>query len=472
MTLATLGVSDLEKKAIIAKDGDLGDYARVIHDWETEPYQDAWEEALNKEHKLLIVCPPDTFKSSTIQCWIEKEIGLNPDIRILWLMNAGEQSQARMIAVIETLEQNNVYREAFKVEPDYSNKWTHTSIYVKRNRKSSDPTLMGCGLNGPYQGLHFDRIIIDDPTDQDDVHSPVTMERQRAKVRGVIADRLVSGGRIVGILTRWGENDLVPTFKDMGYRLVIMPVVGDYPWGPTISNTRFTMPRVEQLRNDKTDPLFQLTYMCNPSAMSGGFIKYEHIRYWDNSTIPNHALQIFIGVDPAASLKTRADYSTIATVGLDVQTRNMYLLDMFCKRVTVPELELEIVKRAKGVAGLRAIGVETVAFQLSLVQYLKRNHKLPLVELPYRTRRQATNKVIGIDKDKASRAAFLDTLFTGGRFFIPKNLPMVEGISYETELVSVPSEEMHDDRMDSTVFAAAIADAMYSRLPKVSLKWW
>ncbi|KKK75825.1 hypothetical protein LCGC14_2869820, partial [marine sediment metagenome] len=169
-----------------------------------------------------------------------------------------------------------------------------------------------------YQGLHFNIIIIDDPTDQDDVKSPTTMVDQVEKIRGVISDRLMEkgnefyphDGRIVVILTRWGGNDLVPTFADMGFTIYEMPIVGPYPWGPTLSPTRFPMEKVERLHRTKGDILFSLTFMCNPQAVKGNVILRDHIAYWGASTdritdtlIPEHPMQFVMAVDPAASTK-------------------------------------------------------------------------------------------------------------------------------------------------------------------------
>lgn len=469
----------IEERAAAARDGDLEVFSKAVHNQELQPYQLAWEVGLDTENRIVIVCPPDTYKSTTVQNWVEKKIGHDPNSRTLWLMNAGEQAEKRVMAVMNTIEQNSVYKKAFPhVKPDKKAQWTKTTLYVERDRdidglSGADPTLMGCGLNGPYQGLHFDTIIIDDPTNQEDVRSPATMELQRAKIRGVILDRLVEAGRIVVILTRWGEQDLVPTFEELGFKIIVMPVVGDYPWGPTISETRFPMERVEKIHRDKGDVLFSLTYMGNAEAASGTAIARDHIRYWDRDMIPDAPLSIYIGVDPAASTKTWADPSAIATVGLDTKTRRIFLLDVFAERLQVPDLEARIVRHCRQTAGLRGVGVETVAFQLSLVQYLKRNHNLPLIELRYRTQRQAMHRVAAIDKDKVSRALYLDQLFISGRLFIPKGLPLFEGVPFETELVSIsPTNTRHDDRMDAVAFACSLADSAMRPSTKVRISAW
>ena len=462
-------LSEIEKLGLVARYGDVSEYSKATHDWETEPYQDAWAEALDTEDRVLIICPPDTYKSSTVQCWIEQKIGQDPNIRILWLMKAGSQAEARVMAVAETVESNSVYRAAFpNALPDKDAKWSKTMLYVKRTRHGPDPTLMGCGFNGPYQGLHFDVIVIDDPTNQEDVKSSATMERQRSKLRGVILDRLVDTGRIVAIMTRWGEDDLVPTFKDIGFRLVTMPVMGDYPWGPTISPKRFPLDRCYKLRHDKTDAIFDLTYMCNPLAMDGGIIRRSYLRYWDASTLPQSGCIALMAVDPAASKATWADPTCIGTALLKIKTRTLYITDLWTKRAFEDEVDKELKKRAKMTARLAQIGVETVGYQLTFLQRLRREGKLPVRELPYRQRRQSTHKAAGLDKDKTGRAFSVAQMFNAGRLYLSKDLAYFDGVSVESELCGFPFAK-HDDRLDVISFLCAMADTYSPNKMRVRL---
>lgn len=701
-----------------ARYGDLRAYAKAVHNIEIEQYQESWEQALDSFDRTIIVCPPDTYKTTTVRMWCEQKIGLNPNIRILWLQNAGDQAQKQVMTVQRTIDSNNIYRAAFSVEADPDAQWTKSVLFVRRDYTGAEPTLMGCGLNGPYQGLHFDIIIIDDPTNQEDVRSPTAMELQTSKLRGVIVDRLVEGGRIVGILTRWGEADLVPTFADMGFTIIEMPIAGDYPWGPTLSPKRFPPERIELIRRDKGDMLFALTFMCSTSGVSGNVIKREHIGYWDASTMPNQPLHWYLAIDPAASTKTTADYclgpdtrilypdfiwrrlsevsigdcvlapeeypedgrrklrkalvtgkaelvqpcyrivfedgrsvvssqlhrwlvkgmfdksgtgfhpewgggqlcwmptfdlkpgyqlrqlssmaweedrsyeagwlagfldgegwvqsahgrlgfaqkdgevadyalsvlksrgysvaehqsrpdglrlfqitsrqqamrllgtirpkrllakavdlvegrelpygrnghaegfgtiaaveyignqevvgletsestfiaeglashnSAIAIVGTDLKSRTLYLADMWARRVETPDLEVEVVRRCKRVNGLKGVGLETMGFQLSLLQYWKRKHNLPFKEIPYRSSREANKRTVALDRDKVGRAAYLDSLFASGRLLLPRGLPLVDGVSLETELCLVPYGK-HDDRMDALAMACVLAE--------------
>lgn len=464
-------VSEIQIRAQAAKHGSAREYSKAVHDLDIAEYQEAWNYALEHENRLVIICPPDTYKSTTIQHWIEKKIGEDHNIRILWLMNAGEQTQKRVMAIQETMEQNNVYKEAFGVVPNYDAGWTKTAFFVKRDRRSPDPTLMGCGFNGPYQGLHFDIIIIDDPTNQEDVQSPTTMERQRLKLRGVILDRLVADGRIVGIFTRWGEEDLLPTFKEIGFRVITMPIIGNYPWGPTLSNERFPMERCMQIRREKTDAIFDLTYMCNPRAVEGGIIKREYIQYWNPLNLPVSGTVTLMAVDPAASKNTWSDPWGIGIGVLELRSKRLYVTDLIRRKMYEHEAEALMMKLASGTSNLVAVGLETIGFQQNFFQKLKREKRLPVKELPYRSRKQQQSKALGLDKDKTGRAFFVAQSFNSGQILLPEkpdargvyhgtgpaDLPLADGVSVESELTAFPFGA-HDESIDVLAFLRAMAD--------------
>jgi hypothetical protein len=466
-------MTEFDARVIAARDGDLEAYAWAVHNRPVEPYQLWWADFLDTENHAALICPPDTFKSTTVQWTVEQDIGRDPEGSTLWLMNAKDQSEKRIDSIAQTIEHNAVWCAAFpNVRPDPSRGWNKSELYVTRRGVRPDPTLMGTGFLGAYQGFHFKRGVIDDPSDQDDVRSPAIMNAQRDRLRGVLKDRIESGGFINAIFTRWGETDLLPTFLDMGFSAIQMPILADYPWGPSLSPTRFPPERIEELRVMSGESMFNLTYMCDTSALSGSLIQRGHLRYWDSAMIPDVSMPLFMAVDPAASEKTSADRRAIATVGYDYKTRRLFLLDLWQGRPAVPDFRKEIRRRYHDTAGVVAIGVETIAFQLSLMQDLKREDSLPLTELPYRSRRTVQSKALGVDRDKTSRALYLDSLFTSGRLYLPHGLPTWDGVSLETELLNYGrvDNRHHDDGPDVIAFACALAEATVARGGSVNMQ--
>ncbi|KKL74623.1 hypothetical protein LCGC14_2063030, partial [marine sediment metagenome] len=122
----------------------------------------------------------------------------------------------------------------------------------------------------------------------------------------------------------------------------------------------------------------------------------------------------------------------------------------------------KIVQIAKRTAGLRTVALETVGFQLSLLQGMRRRYHLPFKEIPYRTKKNVQTKVLGMDRDKTGRALYLDALFASGKLFIRKDHPLLDGVSLEDELCSFSPTDSHrnDDRMDAFTIACVMAESL------------
>lgn len=95
------------------------------------------------------------------------------------------------------------------------------------------------------------------------------------------------------------------------------------------------------------------------------------------------------------------------------------------------------------------IGVESVAFQLSLFQKLKRRG------LPVRELSKKEDALIRIDGDKTARAYNATPLMADQRFWIPSYSPWLG--EYRKQLLLFPNAA-HDDCVDGTTYAIPIAE--------------
>jgi hypothetical protein len=135
------------------------------------------------------------------------------------------------------------------------------------------------------------------------------------------------------------------------------------------------------------------------------------------------------------------------------------------------EAEQLLMRMASGTSNLVAVGLETIGFQMNFFQKLKREKRLPVRELPYRTKRQQQSKALGLDKDKTGRAFFVAQSFNAGQIYLPEkadargmyhgtgpaDLPLMDGVSVESELTAFPFGA-HDEVVDVLAFLRAMAD--------------
>ena len=262
-------------------------YCLYVHGWRMEPHHIEWAQHLIAGERVCIVAPPETGKSRLLKHWCEWAIGLRRDRAIMIIGNTVTQAKKTTGAVADVIMSSEKFRNVFP-ECVPTEKWARHEFTVDRHglpmEFRSEPTLAAFGIDGAYQGTHVDDLIIDDPTDQKDVNSPPTMLMQREQCTGVLYDRLKEGGNLFGILTRWADDDLVPTLEQIGVTPMTYPAWKDretpYEWdtGPWTAEHPVSLlfaqwadwARLESLRLKKGEDFFRLTFMCQTEGAVRG----------------------------------------------------------------------------------------------------------------------------------------------------------------------------------------------------------
>lgn len=413
---------------------DFGMYCSYVHGRPLYRHQQEWAKELTKERaRTLIVAPPESFKSSTMRMYLEWCIGNNPDETCLLLMNTASQAQKQVAAISETLENNPKYRSVFPwIQPNPKRGWSHEVLFVRRKNESlPDPTLYGTGIDGPYQGAHVGIISVDDPTDQQDVRSEATMGSQRDRLHGVLMDRLNEGGSIYAILTRWGEADLVRDFQDMGFHTIINPIEGNYPWGRLLCPEEFGDDRLRDIRQAKGGQMYQLTYMCDPSASEGAVLKRE---WWRMYNVAPELTQVIHSWDLSTGKSELSDYSAYLSVG--VAQDGYYILDAGRWRLGADSLMTKMkLLFEQSAPRARYLIVEDAGTSIPIVQLLQSRTTLPLVLVKPGTR------------DTVARVqGRVQALIEAGRVWLPAAAPWLNDFLDET--ASLPGGA-HDDWVDA-----------------------
>lgn len=426
---------------------DFPTYCEFVHGRPLYAHQKAWGDALQEPNaRTLIVAPPGTLKSTTLSYFIEWCIGRDHDDTTLHLMNTATQAMRQVMAIADTIEHNPRYKLVFPdVIPDKARGWSHDTLFVKRSDTNNPyATVYGTGIDGPYQGVHVKRIIVDDPTDQQDVRSQVTMEQQRERVRGVMIDRLNPGGSIFGILTRWAESDLVRDFSEMGFEVLQFPIEGRYPWGRLLFPEFFSDDVIQKLRTTKdqggggvSTGLYMLTYMCDPGAASGSMVRREWWQYYGELppiSAPIHSWDLSIG-------KKGGDFSAFGAWG--VAENGYYLFDAGHWRLTADE-RIEKMTTLAVRDRPSAILVEDVSVSMDVIHYLQNHTKLPIVPVKP-----------GM-ADKVARLQAYVHMIEAKRVWLPAHATWVQ--EYVDEMASFPGGQF-DDQVDQTSQALKYLDS-------------
>jgi len=211
------------------------------------------------------------------------------------------------------------------------------------------------GVGGAVAGRGADLLLVDDPHNEQDIINGNfdTFEKAYQWFTFGARTRLMSGGRIAVIHTRWHQDDLIGQLVRDGakndkadkYEIFEFPAVIE-----TASGMKALWPEkfgLEALERTKASmPVFQWNaqYMQQPTAEEAAIIKREWWKPWVADKPPD-CDYVIMTLDAAAEKHTRADYTALLTFGVfsDDHITNgeshLILLNAINVRVEFPELK-------------------------------------------------------------------------------------------------------------------------------------
>jgi predicted phage terminase large subunit-like protein len=303
------------------------------------------------------------------------------------------------------------------------------------------------GVGGALAGRGADLFIIDDPhseqeakTGRPDVFLPAWEWFQSGPLQ-----RLMPGGAIIVVMTRWSKLDLTGQITSQMER-----VEDAEPWEviqfPAIKDDGTALwPDfwdVEELLAKKAVldiRYWNAQYMQNPVSEEGALIKREWWKIWDKEDPPTCEF-IIMSLDAAQEATNRADYNALTTWGVffneDVNNYNIILLNSIKKRLEFPELKKLVLEEYKEWSP-DSFMVEKKSNGAALYQELRRMG-VPVGEF-----------TPGKGQDKIARVNAVSDLFAGGVVWAPDHRWAKEVIE---ECNDFPSG-VNDDLVDSTTLA-------------------
>ena len=203
---------------------------------------------------------------------------------------------------------------------------------------------------------------------------------------------------------------------------------------PTSDNPFISADEIEAARRELPALVFAQEFLGQSVDIQGSLVKREHLRYGEAP----QGLRIGMGVDLAISQKDSADYTAVVVVGYDKESGQRYVLDCVRDRVSFHNV-VDLVKRMADKWHPARINIESVQYQIAVVQELLRKTSLPV-------------KAVKPDRDKVARFQSLQARYEQGLVTHVRTLPQ----DFERELLDFPSGE-HDDMVDALVYAEQAA---------------
>jgi predicted phage terminase large subunit-like protein len=302
------------------------------------------------------------------------------------------------------------------------------------------------GVGGALAGRGADLFIIDDPhSEQDakqgraDVFEPAYEWFQSGPIQ-----RLMPGGAIIVVMTRWSKADLTGQIIDHMSRNE-----DSDEWEvvefPAILNEKPLWPEfwpIEELLAKKASMdvrYWQAQYMQQPTSEEGALIKREWWQVWEKDSPPQCEFLI-MALDAAQETSNRSDFNALTTWGVflneETNNYNIILLNAIKQRLEFPDLKAMVLEEYKDWEP-DALIVEKKSNGAALYQEMRRMG-IPVSEF-----------TPGKGQDKISRVNAISDLFSAGIVWAPDNRWAQEVVE---ECNDFPSGK-HDDLVDSTTLA-------------------
>jgi predicted phage terminase large subunit-like protein len=320
------------------------------------------------------------------------------------------------------------------------------------------------GVGGALAGRGADLFIIDDPHSEQDAKlgkSDVFLPAWEWFQSGPL-QRLMPGGAIVVVMTRWSKLDLTGQIVNQmvknddvdQWEVVEFPAILQNSMGEEVPLwPEFWSIEELQARRAAIDIRYwNAQYLQNPVSEEGALIKREWWNIWEEEDPPVCEF-IIMTLDAAQEANNRADYNALTTWGVffneDVNNYNIILLNAIKQRLEFPELKQLCIEEYREWEP-DAFIVEKKSNGAALYQEFRRMG-IPVGEF-----------TPGKGQDKISRVNAVSDLFAGGVVWAPDRRWAHEVIE---ECNDFPSGA-NDDLVDSTTLALSrFRQGGFIRLP-------
>ena len=402
--------------------------------------------------RICVNIPPRHGKSHLVStmfpAWF---LGRNPDKKVMMVSHTTDLA-VDFGRKVRNLIAMDVYKEVFPTV-----RLASDSKSAGRWNTNAGGEYYACGIGSSIAGRGADLLLIDDPHSEQDVINGNfdVFEKAYEWFTYGARTRLMPGGRVAIIQTRWHLDDLTGrVVKDMAmqekadkYEVVEFPAILEFKDKKTSKITQkplwpefFDLAALE--RTKASMPVFQWNaqYQQQPTAEEAAIIKREWWKEWKKEDPPS-CEYIILSLDAAAETHNRADFTALTTWGVfyneEVNEYHIILLNSIKDRFEFPELKKMAMEQYSEWEPDSFI-VEKKSAGTALYQEMRRMG-IPVQEFtPHRG-----------SGDKTARLNSVSDIVASGMVWVPQTRWAEELVE---EVAAFPFAS-HDDLVDSMVMA-------------------
>lgn len=442
-------MNDLELAANLARGSLLAFALGVLPSYETPLHiqliADKLEKLENRDIKrLMVFMPPRHGKSYLIsQFFPAWYLGRNPEHEVIFA-SYSQDIASGFGRKVRNLMETNAYRYFFPgtlVSDD--------SSAVNRFNLTKSGAYYAVGAGGPLTGRGANLIVIDDIHKNRAETMSETIKKTIHEWWGsTLYTRLMPGGAVIVVQTRWAEDDLPGhILSEQGelWDVLSLPAINDK--NEALWPERYPMETLLDIKKTIGTQDFEALYQQSPFTMEGNIIKRDWLRYYDSP--PKDFDEQILTADLSYKEGTDTDFTVIQAWGR--KGANCYLLDMIRKRMGFPEQIAAIREMARRYPQAWGKYIEQHANGQAVIDMLK-NDIMGLIPVKPMTSKEA-------------RLAAVSPSFESGNIYLPKLAPFVQDVVHE--LCGFPHAK-HDDIVDATVYAVSQFSAVHNSYEKIA----
>ena len=264
------------------------------------------------------------------------------------------------------------------------------------------------------------------------------------------------GSSFLVIQTRWHEDDLIGKLSKLpGWNVINIPAIAEdddllgRKQGEALWPEVYPLEELERIRAQIGEYEFASLYQGQPRPR--GDKVFKEVYYYDPTSLDLTGCRIVIGVDPAASTKTTADYSVAVVLAVRGRGRDRecYVLNVLRKQMQVPDFVDQLAALQRGSFNAPCVVESAGGFKAVPQMLLRLNPTLRVIEVPPRG-------------DKFQRAQPVAAAWNRGKVLVPFAAPWLPDFLEELDKFT-GVKDAHDDQVDA--LAHAFNAFAYARKP-------
>ena len=399
--------------------------------------------------RLIVTLPPRAGKSELISrkfpAWF---LGRNPRKSVIF-GTYNDEFATEFGSEVRFLMRSSYYQQVF---PGIN--FRKGEQAAGRQKLQQGGSLYFAGRGTSIVGRGGDLIILDDLIkDAVEANSETIRAQTWDWFNKVITTRFADAdARVVIVMTRWHEDDLVGRLTDpenrcfneleaQAWKIINIPAIAkeDDPLGREVGELlwpeRFPMAMLESQK--RRDPRgFYALYQQSPVIEDGDLFRREFFRYIKTEHRPEN-LRMYCASDHAVSAD--GDYTVILTAGVD-KDDNIWIVDVWRRRANAMDVVEQMIRTAR---------------QYKPVLWWAEKGHISKALGPFLRKRMAeTTTYFAVheqtpSKDKATRSTSIRGRLEQGKVIFPMHSPWL--VDFESELLKFPYST-HDDQVDALAY--------------------